>query len=733
MIRRKQLIVLLIGVCLLGVLAGLNGAGGADQPKTAAVSGAIATVKPVSPKQVAFDTDALRAKFGEYVQPLGRKGAKQVSSTESPVIDKATVFHKFCAEDLTSPREGKRSAKYEHWAVLASPARTGDRRKVHVRQSRPTLVPAEEVEIDTPALHAKFSEEVSQLGLGAIGDVVISPVNETLVRASLLAVGLVSDLSGALVRRQDVFYIGEEVLGTAPIVTMDFLLERDGNQLKLETVLHFHDAIDRMARAPTGIAGTVIEYSAVASFGDFDALLKDLAARRDSGNGADLDVSEWQARWVTDFVARVKVTNGQGRSMTYAAAEMTLGEAMSQLGGGCPSCYSDCFAQFECGVGIAQIPCLLIALLPCTIPCALGPNPACLTCVGLALLACGIPCTVQDLAVCLVSCLLSGDPGEVPDCCGNCAPARWVGDNSCDDGSFTHNGVPIYLNCGAFDCDAGDCPSSNCGGCPPSEVCCCPDLTCFEGVSAGECSAAQCVPRGEGTCASVGCPCDGQAGCVWCWKGTEFENNCPDGWCGDGECDCGCQFCDSDCPGCPPSCGDGDACCGPHVPSAECLDLPREQCLTAGGAPAAGPCPDDCPLCDAPCVWCWVRTAAENNCPEEWCGDGECDCGCQFSDTDCPGGTCNGDACCGPHVASAECLALPPDQCLAAGGAPTAGPCPDDCPLCDAPCVWCWTGTTAENNCPEEWCGDGECDCGCQFSDIDCLGAGSCREVCCGP
>jgi hypothetical protein len=59
----------------------------------------------------------------------------------------------------------------------------------------------------------------------------------------------------------------------------------------------------------------------------------------------------------------------------------------------------------------------------------------------------------------------SGDPcggggcpaGEIEDCNGNCCPDFWVGDTYCDDGTYSWNGVPIYLNCDEFDCDGGDC------------------------------------------------------------------------------------------------------------------------------------------------------------------------------------------------------------------------------------------------------------------------------------
>jgi len=47
--------------------------------------------------------------------------------------------------------------------------------------------------------------------------------------------------------------------------------------------------------------------------------------------------------------------------------------------------------------------------------------------------------------------------GEMQDCFGNCFPASWLGDGVCDDGSWDHNGTPIYLNCDSLGCDGGDC------------------------------------------------------------------------------------------------------------------------------------------------------------------------------------------------------------------------------------------------------------------------------------
>ena len=51
----------------------------------------------------------------------------------------------------------------------------------------------------------------------------------------------------------------------------------------------------------------------------------------------------------------------------------------------------------------------------------------------------------------------------IPDCNGNCAPINWIGDNFCDDGSYsvtnpdTGETYPVYLNCDEFNNDEGDC------------------------------------------------------------------------------------------------------------------------------------------------------------------------------------------------------------------------------------------------------------------------------------
>lgn len=187
--------------------------------------------------------------------------------------------------------------------------------------------------------------------------------------------------------------------------------------------------------------------------------------------------------------------------------------------------------------------------------------------------------------------------GEIEDCFGNCCPADWVGDTYCDDGTYSYNGVPIYLNCEEFNCDNGDCDPSQCdggGGGGGTGACCLPDDTCTDGVSSDDCSAFGGVYQGDdSSCNSVECgngggggPCDAgfSADCL----GTCFPDYVFDAWIGDGFCDDGAYIpFDYGCEECPPgvamylncdeyACDNGD--CDPS------------QCEGGGGGDAGACC-----------------------------------------------------------------------------------------------------------------------------------------------
>ncbi len=96
--------------------------------------------------------------------------------------------------------------------------------------------------------------------------------------------------------------------------------------------------------------------------------------------------------------------------------------------------------------------------------------------------------------------------GEIEDCNGNCCPSSWVGDGYCDDGTYTWNGVSIYLNCDEFDCDGGDC--DDCDGDPTGG--CCVGTSCSVETGA-DCEAGGGKYLGDGTSCS-GDPCGGGGG-----------------------------------------------------------------------------------------------------------------------------------------------------------------------------------------------------------------------------
>jgi hypothetical protein len=190
--------------------------------------------------------------------------------------------------------------------------------------------------------------------------------------------------------------------------------------------------------------------------------------------------------------------------------------------------------------------------------------------------------------------------GEIEDCNGNCCPDYWVGDGYCDDGTYSWNGVPIYLNCDQFDCDGGDCP--DCGGGDPTGACCV-DTSCSTTTQA-DCNAAGGSYLGDNTSCS-GDPCGGGGDCDAGWtmdcQGTCFPDYVYEAWTGDGFCDDGAYIpADYGCDECPPGvaiflnceafgCDGGDCECDPVDPTGaccvgtDCIELTQADCNGAGG------------------------------------------------------------------------------------------------------------------------------------------------------
>ncbi len=206
------------------------------------------------------------------------------------------------------------------------------------------------------------------------------------------------------------------------------------------------------------------------------------------------------------------------------------------------------------------------------------------------------------------------------------------------------------------------CSPSACGGGGGDTGACCsvagPAYTCFNNVSQTDCLSTGNSYRGDNvSCAAVTCGC-ADAECDWCWFGTSAQNACPSTWQNDGSCDCGCQFCDPDCPSCAPDAG--GACCNAEGPAFTCLDnITEEDCVNGGNAYRGDNVSCTSVICGcgtSPCEFCWDGTLSENDCPLVWNGDGICDCGCQYEDTDCD--TCSNSSC-EPWESACNC----PEDC----------------------------------------------------------------------
>ncbi len=235
---------------------------------------------------------------------------------------------------------------------------------------------------------------------------------------------------------------------------------------------------------------------------------------------------------------------------------------------------------------------------------------------------CDSGCVVEECGNGKLQCGEECDPPHDAACPGECQP-----DCSCD-GTCGNGTCDPGEDCNTCpeDCDA-DCGNRVCedqGSCGEDQDNCCDDCGCPTGY---RCAGGECVRDSGGAC---------------CLDGADPYT------------------CDN-----PGTCGDFEVCM--DDPNCVCGTLAEGggRCLEGGMCDALIPCPDgssDCPVdqycyvdtcCDGPvcaydcgtgpcgpeCDFCWFGTEYEENCPLEWCGtfDG-CDCGCQFSDEDCPGG-----------------------------------------------------------------------------------------------
>lgn len=219
----------------------------------------------------------------------------------------------------------------------------------------------------------------------------------------------------------------------------------------------------------------------------------------------------------------------------------------------------------------------------------------------------------------------------------------------------------------------GFIPNRAVGACCSSRV----PFPCLEGRTRNQCRLLRGIYGGDdSTCDGRDCDqCDNPI-CEFCWTGTNLEGDCPENFIENGFCDCGCQFHDEDCDNVAIG-----ACCDPVSPHACTDNMLRGACLGTGRAFAGRnvPCSAaDCSRCDLPnCQRCWLGTLQAMECDSAKNGDGVCDCGCQFADSDC--GCGDGFCLFGEHACSCpeDCEFYCGDSCCSADE--TASGCSPDC------------------------------------------------------
>lgn len=229
-------------------------------------------------------------------------------------------------------------------------------------------------------------------------------------------------------------------------------------------------------------------------------------------------------------------------------------------------------------------------------------------------------------------------------------------------------------------------------------------------------------------------------GCLYCNCGTPYENNCPAAWLGDGECDCGCQWCDTDCggdcsgQGCGPQCDytiyadscpdNGNTVALPFCfssnpgrvfftppPSCGSLDRAYMDPRSVSGCtyyvdPVYTPCETEylTETITADPTTTGVANQTRTVCllPRVEICTGQIDERCVV--TFAGGARCPVSALVTMTVNPPSCGTMDPTSCVSTN-------------ICDFACDFCWYGTTREGSCDPTWERDGECDCGCQFTD----------------
>ena len=418
------------------------------------------------------------------------------------------------------------------------------------------LLTTEFINPDVAALLAVFEDEATAAQLVISEELEIGDGSSLFKSVSFIAVAPDSDAvaDGLLLHRRDVIVGATAMRPSLPFAIADTVLERSGDQLVLRITIEFQPAI-KLIPAARGLGGLVIDHSITATIDDHDAFLQ--AVRQVDFQAGRGDITALAGLIsMSDATTRLSIPSGD--RVTFVPGEMTLPEALATLNVGVFCGLGQCF--LECITGCFpqtqdEAICVLAGFLGCSRIC-LGPGGfVCGICLDLVLDFC-VGCNGPlDVLECMFDCILMID--EIPDCNFNCAPLAWVGDGFCDEGGRSYNGVPIYLDCGLWGLDLGDCgPYLTCGFLNP-QSCCDSTFNFLPGCNTSDCCNAVCpfdpyccFIQWDSICADqAGVVCEICPGCGNLFVGDCCEANgtpyCVDETCCDAVCNADSFCCDN--------------------------------------------------------------------------------------------------------------------------------------------------------------------------------------------
>jgi WD40 repeat protein len=255
-------------------------------------------------------------------------------------------------------------------------------------------------------VHAELSEEVAGRGFSPAAEVQLERVNDRVsVATSTAAAPMAQRLGSAYAQVRSVYAADD---GRHEIARTDLVASYEGDLVTIELVTLFAGNFDRQSRKDTRMAGTEIRRTIEVEAPGLQEVLDSSGTDPDPDRLAEIrDRLEAAAG---DAAQMVTVTNPDGSSVTYAADDPDLAEAVGRGAGA--DCAGRCFSDNGFAIGAAEIACIVAGLVGCGIACVLTAGIACAPCIGGVIAACGIVVTAGGIIGCIIDCAFGGGPPQ---------------------------------------------------------------------------------------------------------------------------------------------------------------------------------------------------------------------------------------------------------------------------------------------------------------------------------